>query len=129
MKTMKRFIYSLFLAIAVAALHSCVDDEQEYGTLSSDNDYISLDIVTGGLMTRATVADNELEWSVNHLDIVIFEESGEFKYSERVNVVPSYAGTIRLKTKRAGVFTKDAKYYVYVIANSEHPENVFANLY
>lgn len=125
---MKRFIYSLFLAIAVAALHSCVDDEQEYGTLSSDNDYISLDIVTGGLMTRATVADNELEWSVNHLDIVIFEESGEFKYSERVNVVPSYAGTIRLKTKRAGVFTKDAKYFVYVIANSTHPESTFADL-
>lgn len=125
---MKRIIYFLFSAVAVMAMHSCVNDDLDVMYEDAKNDCVSITVATGNLMTRASVADNDLESTVYHLDVMIFEESGEYKYSERINVTPSSQGIVRLGLKRSGFFTVNAKYYVYVIANSEHPENVFANL-
>ena len=127
MNTMKRYIYSLLLAVPLLALQSCINDELDVAYDETDNDYISITVSTGKLQTR-TMADNELESAVNHLDVVIFEKSGEYKYSERINVTPSSEGTVRLGVKRSGFFDKDADYFVYVIANSTHPAATFADL-
>lgn len=127
MNTMKRFIYFLLLAMPVIAMLSCANDELDYANDSLDGDCITLTVTAGNLQTRA-VADNELESTVNHLDVVIFEETGDYKYSERISVVPSSSGTVRLGVKRSGFFTVNARYFVYVIANSTHPASVFDNL-
>ncbi|MBE6302423.1 MAG: hypothetical protein E7089_00615 [Bacteroidales bacterium] len=124
---MKRFIYILLLTLPAMVMHSCINDELDIVQDDTNSDYITLSVVAGGMQTRA-VADNELESGVNHLDVVIFEEAGEFKHSERINVSLSPTGIVRLGQKRAGFFDKNAKYFVYVIANSTHPATVFAEL-
>ncbi len=128
MKTMKRFIYFLLLAVPVIAMQSCVNDDLDFANENQDEDYVALTVAAGKPQTRALVADNDVESAVNHLDVVIFEENGTFKYCERIVVSPSSSGTVRLGVKRSGFFTANAKYYVYVIANSTHPASVFANL-
>lgn len=126
---MKRQLYiilsALFAVAFTAALQSCSSDEIELETPQAGGDCITIDVSAGRLLTRATVADNAVEEAVSHLDVVIFEEAGAFKYSERVSV-DAPAGTIRLKAKRKALFVEDEKYFVYVIANSSLPESTFA---
>ena len=76
---MKRFIYILLLTLPAMVMHSCINDELDIVQDDTNSDYITLSVVAGGMQTRA-VADNELESGVNHLDVVIFEEAGEFKH-------------------------------------------------
>lgn len=123
---MKRIIYTLLCLTSMVAMQSCINDEFEQPTTGGDSDYISIDITTLGLKTRA-IEDTPLEAAVSHLDVLIFEEDGAYKYSERINVSGS-AGTVNLKTKRRDVFDVNAKYYVIVVANSTYDEAVFSNL-
>lgn len=63
-------------------------------------------------------AGNEpgVEMAVNHIDVVIFEENGDWKWHERVEGSETGNGKITLTAKRSS-FNKDTKYWVYLIAN------------
>ena len=124
---MKRLFYFLIPTFFAVIIQSCSDEEFDIETPSLSRDCITIDVSSNNLVTRATINDNAAEEAVRHLDVVIFAETGAFKYSERIHV-DSPTGTIRLKAKRNVLFTKDEKYYVYVIANSTYAADVFSEL-
>ena len=71
-------------------------------------------------------AGNEpgVEMAVNHIDVVIFEENGDWKWHERVEGSETGNGKITLTAKRSS-FNKDTKYWVYLIANSTALAEIF----
>lgn len=124
---MKRLFYFLIPTFFAVIIQSCSDEEFDIETPSLSRDCITIDVSSNRLVTRATINDNAAEEAVSHLDVVIFAETGAFKYSERIHV-DSPTGTIRLKAKRNVLFSKDEKYFVYVIANSTYSADVFSEL-
>lgn len=123
---MKRFINILMCAVSLIVVHSCINDDIEFVADVTEGDFISIDISSGALQTRA-VADNGLEAAVSHVDVLIFQEDGAFKYSERI-AVNAPQGTVRLSTNRRDVFGENEKYFVYVIANSTLDHSAFSSL-
>lgn len=125
---MKRYIYILICAVSLMTLQSCIEDDFNLETLPSGGDYISLDISSMKLQTRASIASTAAEEAVSHLDIVIFNSAGNEKvYNGRILVGASY-GTVNLDVRRSELFEVDARYFVYVIANSSLPEKSFSEL-
>ena len=120
---MKRLIYILVCAVSLIAVQSCMNDLDNVPV--GDMDYVTLDISSDKFLRTRTVAASDAESAVHHLDIVIFNEEGSRKYSERI-FVDEAQGTVRLNTKRRGVFAEDEKYYVYVIANCTLDEACFS---
>ncbi len=125
---MKRIIYMLLCAVSLIAVQSCINDDMaELENTEIVNDCITLDFSSNNFLRTRTVPANEAESHVEHLDVVIFEENGTFKYSERVYVNAS-SGTVRLNTKRRGIFGEGDEYYVFVMANSTLNEDTFSSL-
>ena len=127
---MKRIIYKLTACCAslllLAACHS--DDDMPSKAETAGNNII-IDIASGTLpVSRATVEATGAEIAVSHIDVLVFEENGTKAYHERAKVNSrANTGTITL-TKGSDEFAKDAKYWVYLIANSTRAEQVFADL-
>ena len=125
---MKRYIYILICSVSLMALQSCIEDDFNLEALPSGGDYISLDVSSMRLQTRASIASTAAEEAVSHLDVVIFNSAGNEKvYNGRILVDASY-GTVNLDVKRSELFDVNAKYFVYVIANSSLPEKSFSEL-
>lgn len=124
---MKRIIYILICAVSLIVLHSCINDDIDMEMPGAEGDYITLDFSSNKFLRTRSVVANELESKVEHLDVLIFEENGTYKYSERIHVNAS-SGNVRLNTKRRGVFGEGDEYYVFVIANSTLPEGDFSSL-
>lgn len=125
---MKRFINFLLCAALFFTVQSCVNDDAGFEADVTGNDFIAIDISQGALLkTRATVDANTAEEAVKHVDVLIFEDGGDYLYSERI-LVNAPEGTVRLSKNRRDLFVKDAAYYVYVIANSTHPHSKFSSL-
>ena len=125
---MKRFINFLLCAALFFTVQSCVNDDAGFEADVTGNDFIAIDISQGALLkTRATVDANTAEEAVKHVDVLIFEDGGDYLYSERI-LVNAPEGTVRLSKNRRDLFVKDATYYVYVIANSTHPHSKFSSL-
>ena len=114
--------------MSLVLAQSCINDD--FGTMAdvTDADYITIDISQGALLqTRAAVADSDEERTVGHVDILIFDKDGSYKYSERI-VVSASEGTVRLGKNRRDLFGRGAEYFVYVIANSTYGHEVFSAL-
>ena len=125
---MKRYIYILICSVSLMALQSCIEEDFNLEALPSGGDYISLDVSSMRLQTRASIASTAAEEAVSHLDVVIFNSAGNEKvYNGRILVDASY-GTVNLDVKRSELFDVNAKYFVYVIANSSLPEKSFSEL-
>lgn len=125
---MKRYIYMLMCILPLAAMQSCVNDDVDFEPVGNDGDYISLEILSNGLQTRATIEDNAVEEALSHLDVLFFSEDGDEKvYSERL-FTDAAQGSVKLAMKRSDYLVKDAKYFVYVIANSTLPASTFSAL-
>ncbi|MBO7264504.1 MAG: hypothetical protein J6U93_08320 [Alistipes sp.] len=124
MRKILTYIISLVALLGFAGCHAEVDDISYVG---NDN-YIKLYFTPFG-DTRGTIADNESESYLSHLDVIIYKQlpdgvSYEGFYQERVSVsdTPDGVATIH-RTKED--FELDAKYKVYVIANSDVAESVY----
>ena len=124
MRKILTYIISLVALLGLAGCHAEVDDISYVG---SDN-YIKLYFTPLG-DTRGTIADNESESYLSHLDVVIYKQlpdgvSYEGFYQERVSVsdTPDGVATIH-RTKED--FDISAEYKVYVIANSDVAESVY----
>lgn len=124
---MKRIIYILVCAVSLIVMQSCMNDGMDFENTGAGGDYITIDFSSNNFLRTRTVAANRQESDVKHLDIVIFEKDGAYKYSERIFVDTS-SGSVRLNTKRNGVFGKGDEYYVFVIANCALPESEFSSL-
>ncbi len=74
-----------------------------------------------GVLSRS-VADNETESRVEHIDVLIFDEGGTKKHYERIDTDGTTSGGTEVLTAKRGSFTADAKYWVYLIANGNDEE-------
>lgn len=126
MRKILTYIISLVALLGFAGCHAEVDDISYVG---NDN-YIKLYFTPYG-DTRGTVADNECESYLSHLDIVIYKQlpdgvSYEGFYHERVSVSDTPDGVTTIHRTKED-FEKGVKYKIYVIANSNVEESVYYN--
>lgn len=116
MKKMKR-IFNTLICMATALLSfSCQD---ELNIEMPVNESIILDLSSGGL-TKATVADEDHESFINHIDVLIFEVGNDNKpadcrHHEKVTVTDP--ANVVLAARRTD-FDENTRYFVYIVANS-----------
>lgn len=124
---MKRIVFGIIYAVAALLWVAC-SREEAIPKIEDGNatDKVILNITSGkGTVSRAsTVEDNEVETRIRHLDVLVFEESGAYAHHERVAVNGDGDGKITLAVKRSD-FSKDKKYFVYLLANSTLDAGVF----
>lgn len=96
------------------------------GNAVEDGNSIILDLSSSSLPLGRAVAATGAEVKVDHIDVLIFDVDGNKEYYERVGGSETGNGTIALKAKRND-FDENAKYWVYLIANSTADESVFAD--
>lgn len=116
---MKRFLYTLILAVGCILLPSC----QEQDAIEAYfNDEIVLNLSPN--LTRA--ADTDAEAYVDHVDVFIFDgESGaptQMVHHERQQL--NNLRQMALQAKRSS-FGEDKEYFVYLVANSSLSEATF----
>lgn len=125
---MKRIVFGIIYAVAALLWVAC-SREEAIPKIEDGNatDKVILNITSGkGTVSRAsTVPDNEVETRIRHLDVLFFEETGgKYVHNERVAVNGDGDGKITLAVKRSD-FSKDKKYFVYLLANSTLDAGVF----
>ena len=117
----------LFPAALVMMLSACVKEEVPGGAGGGEGDSIILDIASETLPLMKSEASGA-EIAVDHLDVLIFEENGDFKWHERLgNLNSSREGKVTLSAKRED-FVAGTGYWVYLVANSSHAAADFDNI-
>ena len=126
---MRTTLYKILVGCTTAMLMlaSCIKDTYTPGRTGGDGDSIILDIASETLpLTRSEASGAEI--AVDHLDVLIFEENGAYRWHERITSLNgSRKGTVMLSAKRED-FTANAGYWVYLVANSSHPAEDFNDI-
>ena len=124
MKNLKLYILSM-LMMALAAV-SCTDMSEDLG-VPGHGDAIVLHFSAPEVAVKGTIADNECESYMSHLDVVIYkyeDSRHEPFHHERISVSATPKGTVTIhKTKDD--FEENKQYKIFVIANSNLEENAF----
>ena len=109
------------------AFPSCIKDTYIPDRTGGEGDSIILDIASEILpITRAKASGAEI--AVDHLDVLIFGENGDFKWHERLGSLnSSREGKVTLSAKRED-FVAGTGYWVYLVANSSHAAADFDNI-
>lgn len=117
----------LFPAALVMMLSACVKDAYIPDRTGGEGDSIILDIASETLPLMKSEASGA-EIAVDHLDVLIFEVNGAYRWHERISSLNgSREGTVTLSAKRED-FTANSGYWVYLVANSSHPAEDFNNI-
>lgn len=131
---MKRYVKYMIAAMVVAFATACSGDVEQGGMAIPAERGIVLNLSGGalGVATRAEdMADNEREYAIQHLDVMIFNDAEDkadmsLFYHERVTAAgPS--GEVRLGVDIDSIVV-GAKYWVYVVANSTYDASTFAEV-
>ena len=129
MMKMRTTLYKILVGCTTVMLMlaSCIKDTYTPGRTGGDGESIILDIVSETLpLTRSEASGAEI--AVDHLDVLIFEENGEYGWHERISSLNgSREGTVTLSAKRED-FTANAGYWVYLVANSSHSAEDFNDI-
>ena len=124
MRNLKLYIFSLIMMSLAAVSCSVVFDDDG---LSDQGGDIILNFGTSEVALKGTVADNDCESYMSHLDVLIYEYDNNVYtpfHHERIYVSATPSGTVSLhKTKND--FSEKGKYKLYVIANSTLEESAF----
>ena len=122
-----RLLYIL-LSTLILGLVGCSLPYEDTPVRPEDDDRIKLYFSALG-ETRGTVADNEYESYLRHLDVIFYKLNDDGVsysgfYHERINVSETPDGVVSIgRTKKD--FEENKGYKVYVIANSEAPESIY----
>lgn len=117
----------LFPAALVMMLSACVKEEVPGGAGGGEGDSIILDIASETLPLMKSKASGA-EIAVDHLDVLIFEENGAYRWHERITSLnSSREGKVTLSAKRED-FVAGTGYWVYLVANSSHAAADFDNI-
>ena len=109
------------------AFPSCIKDTYIPDRTGGEGDSIILDIASETLPLMKSEASGA-EIAVDHLDVLIFEENGAYRWHERITSLNgSREGTVTLSAKRED-FTANSGYWVYLVANSSHPAEDFNDI-
>ena len=121
---MKGIINTLLISVASMLLFSCEMKESYEVPM---NEEIVLNLSSG--VTKAVVEDTSVESFVDHLDVFIFSDAGgspsSLQHYGRYQV--NGASRLTLAAQRSS-FVADARYHVYVLANSNISENEFRGI-
>ena len=118
---------SIVCAAVMLAFPSCIKDTYIPDRTGGEGDSIILDIASETLPLMKSEASGA-EIAVDHLDVLIFEENGAYRWHERITSLNgSREGTVTLSAKRED-FTANSGYWVYLVANSSHPAEDFNNI-
>ena len=123
---MKQLVYHIIICcMAVLFFTACEKDDDISGrSVEKSGNSIILNLSSETLPVSRAGDEPGTEVAVNHIDIVIFEENGDWKWHERVGGSDTGSGKITLTAKRSS-FNKDTKYWVYLIANSTAQTETF----
>ena len=123
---MKQLVYHIIVCgMAVLFLTACEKDDDISGrSMEKNGNSIILNLSSETLPVSRAGNEPGVEMAVNHIDVVIFEENGDWKWHERVEGSETGNGKITLTAKRSS-FNKDTKYWVYLIANSTALAEIF----
>lgn len=128
---MKRFLTNLIMGcMAVLFVTACSADNDIVDDGAAVTDRIILDISSASLPLKQlkAVEATGAELAVSHLDVLVFEANGAFKYHERVNVAGAgKSGEVTLGVRRSR-FDANAEYALYVIANSTAESAAFDDI-
>ena len=124
----------MIVVLAAAFAMACHNDIYTPTIESSEECAIVLKVdgVKLGVQTRADdIAGLDYEYAVTHLDILIFNDAAEradmdMFYYERASVATP-DGTVRLGVDVNSIVPGN-KYWVYVVANSTHSEELYASI-
>lgn len=109
------------------AFPSCIKDTYIPDRTGGEGDSIILDIASETLPLMKSEASGA-EIAVDHLDVLIFEENGAYRWHERIsNLNSSHEGSVTLSAKRED-FVAGTVYWVYLVANSSHAAADFDNI-
>ena len=126
---MRTTLYKILVGCTTAMLMlaSCIKDTYTPGRTGGDGESIILDIASETLpLTRSEA--NGAEIAVDHLDVLIFEENGAYRWHERLGSLnSSREGKVTLSAKRED-FVAGTGYWVYLVANSSHAAADFDNI-
>ncbi len=121
---MKGIINTLLISVASMLLFSCEMKESYEVPM---NEEIVLNLSSG--VTKAVVEDTSVESFVDHLDVFVFSDAGgspsSVQHYGRYQV--NGASRLTLAAQRSS-FVADARYHVYVLANSNISENEFRRI-
>lgn len=109
------------------AFPSCIKDTYIPDRTGGEGDSIILDIASETLPLMKSGASGA-EIAVDHLDVLIFEENGAYRWHERLGSLnSSREGKVTLSAKRED-FTANSGYWVYLVANSSNPAEDFNDI-
>ena len=110
------------------AFPSCIKDTYIPYRPGGEGDSIILDIASETLPLMKSEASGA-EIAVDHLDVLIFEENGAYRWHERITSLnSSREGKVTLSAKRED-FVAGTGYWVYLVANSSsHAAADFDNI-
>lgn len=118
---------SIVCAAVMLAFPSCIKDTYIPDRTGGEGDSIILDIASETLPLMKSEASGA-EIAVDHLDVLIFEVNGAYRWHERITSLNgSREGTVTLSAKRED-FTANSGYWVYLVANSSNPAEDFNNI-
>ena len=121
---MKRILsYWAIFCCAACGLAACVQDDDPADAAGGDS--IRLGVSGIERMTRAE--STAVESRVDRLDVLIFDAAGVKRHYERVSAGGVSQGVVTLRARRTD-FEANADYWVYLIANTSHPEADFEAL-
>lgn len=116
---MRNYI-SIILGLLFFSLVACTDDNEKFA--GQGGKVVISAKAMGATITRA-IADTDPESTLAWVDVYVMNENKQVVYSERIDKSASPVvggGEFVLERKRED-FTKNAKFYIYLIANSTSP--------
>lgn len=124
MKNRILYIYVLLMTLFSAVSCIVMDDDSAY------DGAVVISFATPEVLTKGTLADNDCESFLSHLDVVIYAYEGSEVYSpfhhERINVSSTPSGSITL-SKSVKEFEVNKEYKFFVIANTTHSTDIYYN--
>lgn len=115
---MKQLLYRLlFGCMTLLLLAACEADNAPFENNTDGSNCIILNMEASSVPVRATVAGNDKENAVDHIDVFVFNTDNTLYHHERLQLTAANAGKAAL-TKKRSEFGIDAFYKVYIVANS-----------
>ena len=117
---MKQLLYRLlFGCMTLLLLAACEADNAPFENNADGSNCVILNLEASSVPIRATVAGNDKENAVDHIDVFVFKTDTDntlFHY-ERLQLTAANAGKAAL-TKKRSEFGPNENYKVYIVANS-----------
>lgn len=114
---MEQLLYRLlFGCMTLLLLAACEADNAPFENNADGSNCVILNLEASSVPVRATLADNDKENAVDHIDVFVFNTNESLFHYERLQFTAANAGKASL-TKRRSEFGENTSYLVYIVVN------------